>query len=177
MDGRGEMLVDPREQPHTPYRGASPPPKKPTCPIFSRSRLIQISEAPGLSLPVMPASGALLRVCRLNRSPCEGRRRKEQSESGRQGRPTTGSSVPGMRRRRRQAAAATTVRTPELAGGLSLGGSSPLREHGAERLRRQRPRWPRAGGKQEAAAERPSPRDCKAQANLSKGDSAGGWAV
>ena len=44
-------------------------------PIFSRSRPAQASAAPGLSPPLLPASGALLRVCRLNRSPCEGRRR------------------------------------------------------------------------------------------------------
>ena len=99
---------------------------------------------------------------------------KERSESGRQGRPTTGSSVPGTSRR--QAAAAPTARTPELARGLCLGGGSPLgtaRRGVAERPRRQT----RAGGEREAAAERPSPRDCRAQANLSKGDSAGGWAV
>ena len=99
---------------------------------------------------------------------------KERSESGRQGRPTTGSSVPGTSRR--QAAAAPTALTPELARGLCLGGGSPLgtaRRSVAERPRRQT----RAGGEREAAAERPSPRDCRAQANLSKGDSAGGWAV
>ncbi|XDA89779.1 hypothetical protein R6Z07M_019398 [Ovis aries] len=44
-------------------------------PNFSRSRPTQASAAPGLSPPLLPASGALLRVCRLNRSPCEGRRR------------------------------------------------------------------------------------------------------
>ena len=99
---------------------------------------------------------------------------KERSESGRQGRPTTGSSVPGTSRR--QAAAAPTARTPELARGLCLGGGSPLgtaRRGVAERPRRQT----RAGGEQEAAEERPSPRDCRAAAKMSKGDSAGGWAV
>jgi len=45
-------------------------------PIFSRSRPAQASAAPGISPPVLPASGAPFRVCRLNRSPCEGRRRK-----------------------------------------------------------------------------------------------------
>ena len=45
-------------------------------PIFSWSRLAQISKTPGLLLPVMPASGALRRVRWLNRSPCEGRRRQ-----------------------------------------------------------------------------------------------------
>ena len=45
-------------------------------PIFSWSRLAQISKTPGLLLPVMPASGALRLVRWLNRSPCEGRRRK-----------------------------------------------------------------------------------------------------
>ena len=51
---------------------------------------------------------------------------KERSASGRWGRRTTGSSVPGTRRRHRQAAVAPTARTPELAGGLCLGGGSPL---------------------------------------------------
>ena len=51
---------------------------------------------------------------------------KERSASGRRGRTTTGSRVPGTRRRHRQAAVAPTARTPELAGGLCLGGGSPL---------------------------------------------------
>ena len=56
-------------------RGASPP-RITAGTIFSTSRRAQVSEAPELSPPVMPASGALRRVCRLNRSPCEGRRKK-----------------------------------------------------------------------------------------------------
>ena len=91
---------------------------------------------------------------------------KERSESGRQGRPTTGSSVPGTSRR--QAAAAPTALTPELARGLCLGGGSPLgtaRRGVAERPRRQT----RAGGEREAAAERPSPRDCRAAGQPEQG--------
>ena len=71
---------------------------------------------------------------------------KERSESGRRGRPTTGSNVPGTRRRGRQAAAAPTARTPELAGGLCLGGDSPLgtaRRRGAQAAQGGR----RAGGR------------------------------
>ena len=91
---------------------------------------------------------------------------KERSESGRQGRPTTGSSVPGTSRR--QAAAAPTALTPELARGLCLGGGSPFgtaRRGVAERPRRQT----RAGGEREAAAERPSPRDCRAAGQPEQG--------
>ena len=91
---------------------------------------------------------------------------KERSESGRQGRPTTGSSVPGTSRR--QAAAAPTALTPELARGLCLGGRPTLgtaRRGLAERPRRQT----RAGGEREAAAERPSPRDCRAAGQPEQG--------
>ena len=91
---------------------------------------------------------------------------KERSESGRQGRPTTGSRVPGTSRR--QAAAAPNALTPELARGLCLGGGSPLgtaRRGVAERPRRQT----RAGGEREAAAERPSPRDCRAAGQPEQG--------
>ena len=91
---------------------------------------------------------------------------KDRSESGRPGRPTTASSVPGTRRR--QDAAAPTALTPELARGLCLGGGSPLgtaRRGIAERPRRQT----RAGGEREAAAERPSPRDCRAAGQPEQG--------
>ena len=70
------MLVDPSEQPQTPLLRRQAASQRPADPIFSRSRPAQTSAAPGLSLPVLPASGAPFRVCRLNRSPCEGRRRK-----------------------------------------------------------------------------------------------------
>ena len=99
---------------------------------------------------------------------------KERSESGRQGRPTTGSSV--LRTSCRQAAAAPNALTPELARGLCLGGGSPLgtaRRGFAERPRRQT----RAGGEREARRRGPPRETAGPQANLSKGDSAGGWAV
>ena len=70
------MLVDPSEQPQTSLLRRQAASQRPADPIFSRSRPAQTSAAPGLSLPVLPASGAPFRVCRLNRSPCEGRRRK-----------------------------------------------------------------------------------------------------
>ena len=69
---------------------------------------------------------------------------------------------------RRQAAAAPTALTPELARGLCLGGGSPFgtaRRGVAERPRRQT----RAGGEREAAAERPSPRDCRAAGQPEQG--------
>ena len=79
------MLVDPSDQQHR-LHTAKPqipavPQNKATLrvtadPIFSRSRPAQIAAAPGLSLPVLKASGALCRIRWLNRSPYEGRRRK-----------------------------------------------------------------------------------------------------
>ena len=91
---------------------------------------------------------------------------QERSKSGRQGRPTTASSVPGTSRP--QAAAAPTALTSELARGLCFGGDSPLgtaRRGVAERPRRQT----RAGGEREAVAERPSPRDCRAAGQPEQG--------
>ena len=91
---------------------------------------------------------------------------KERSESGRQGRPTTGSSVRGTSRR--QAAEVPTALKPELARGLCLGGGSPFgtaRRGVAERPRRQT----RARGEREAVAERPFPRDCRASGQPEQG--------
>ncbi|XDA73317.1 hypothetical protein R6Z07_003641 [Ovis aries] len=76
MAGRGEMLVDPSEHPNPPHPQRLGACQHPADPIFSRSRPAQASAAPGISPPGLPASGAPFRVCRLNRSPCEGRRRK-----------------------------------------------------------------------------------------------------
>lgn len=72
---------------------------------------------------------------------------KEHCESGRRGRPTTGSSVRGTSCRRRQAAAPQAARTPELARGLCLGGGSPLgtARHGAPQAADKGGR--RAGGR------------------------------
>ena len=72
---RGDAGRPERETTPPPQRGAGPP-QSAAGPIFSTSRHAQVSETPELSPPMMPASGALCRVSRLNRSPCEGRRRK-----------------------------------------------------------------------------------------------------
>ena len=110
----------------TPYYGARPPPNAlqiqssagAGVPRPQRHRDYRRQCCRPLELPSAFAGyiAALVKVA-------EG---KERSASGRRGRTTTGSSVPGTRRRHRQAAVAPIARTPELAGGLCLGGGSPL---------------------------------------------------
>ena len=165
-----EMLVDPSDQQH---RLHTAKPQIPADPIFSRSRPAQIAAAPGLSLPVLTASGALYCIRWLNRNPYEGRRRKG----------TLKAAAGGARQQVRVSAGRVAVagrpqrhrppERPSSPGASASEGAPRSGQRDTERPRRQT----KADGEREAAAERPSPRDCRAQANLGKGDSARGWAV
>ncbi|XP_070655952.1 collagen alpha-1(I) chain-like [Bos indicus] len=164
MEDREEMLVDQSER-NPPFKAAAPGRFTKTC----RSNLQQEQACSGLrSTMVIATSGAGLWSSApyspaesqpLGRSPKERNALKAAARGARQPVRVSPGRVAGRRQLRR---------TPEPARGLCLGGGSPLgtaRRGVAERPRRQT----RAGGERKAAAERPSPGDCRAAGQPEQG--------